>query len=567
MKIKSLAAAGAAVALVAVGLGVTLHTGTAAADSGAAYVQSSNAYADSGNGSISKQFGSPVHAGDLLVAAASFDTGNTQDATPSDTVGSVWHEAKFVNDSSVKQGLDVFYAVAAADGTDSVKVSFGTAVTYRYIAVSEYSGVNQVDAIVSNLGTGPAVTSGGVNAGVGELSVGAVMDTTDRTTILPGSGFAARETAGKSLGIEDKLSTATTFPEAKWSFAASHRYAAVQVVFSQGAGAPPVTDPPTTNPPVTDPPVTTPPVTDPPVTTPPVTTPPVTTPPVTTPPVTTPPPTTNPPTPSAFPDQNTCPDKTKPCSNVGHDTGYEPTGVVLHSCSGNLAANTTYDSCNFSGDVSIGGPNVHITRSLINGQVNGGGEVDQPGLLIQDTTIDCGCGSSGNLSPPAIFGGNFTLNRDNIYNVGHGVQIPDDNVVVENSWIHGHCCDASDAHLDTIISNGGASNVTIENNNLDGGPSGALTAAVGMLPDFGNLNNWTFDHNLLNTVGSYCAYTGDVPAKPHDATNIHWTNNHFGKKYSSKCGIYGPVYPGGTSSGFVWSGNVWDDTGATIPSP
>ena len=44
-------------------------------------------------------------------------------------------------------------------------------------------------------------------------------------------------------------------------------------------------------------------------------------------------------------------------------------------------------------------------------------------------------------------------------------------------------------------------------------------------------------------------------------------NNRFSQAYSAKSGHWGPVAYFTTSATNIWSGNVWDSTGATIASP
>lgn len=243
------------------------------------------------------------------------------------------------------------------------------------------------------------------------------------------------------------------------------------------------------------------------------------------------------------------------------NTGYEHTGVTLHSCSGTISAAGTYDSCTFSGGVTINANNVTITRSLINGQVKAG-DGTQTGLVINDTTINCNCGSTASTTPPAIAFSNFHLARDNIYNAGHGVQI-NDNAVVEDSYIHDLCCDNA-AHKDGVISNGGG-NATINHNTVECMVN-YCSAAIGLFGDFGPISHWNITNNLLNTAGGYCLYGGDsTSAKPYPtATYMVITGNHFGKKGYAKCGQYGPVAYFDNNTGNSWSGNVWDDTGAVI---
>lgn len=238
-----------------------------------------------------------------------------------------------------------------------------------------------------------------------------------------------------------------------------------------------------------------------------------------------------------------------------------PAGVVLHTCTSPITVAGTYDSCRWTGGLSIRTSGVTITRSEINGQTTG---VNQSlfGTTFTDVTIKCNCGSTNTTTPPAIAFSDFTLTRVNISGSGHGVQIVT-NVLVQDSFIHDLCC-SNGGHKDGIISNGGG-NTTIRHNNVECVPTGC-SAAFGLFGDFAPIANWTIDNNLFNTdQGGYCAYGGNGPTSKAypNATNVKFTNNHFGRKYNPKCGYYGPIaYNGGAGS--VWSGNVWDDTGLPV---
>ena len=137
------------------------------------------------------------------------------------------------------------------------------------------------------------------------------------------------------------------------------------------------------------------------------------------------------------------------------------------------------------------------------------------------------------------------------------------NVVVQDSWVHDLCCNNA-GHKDAVISNGGG-NSTVRHNTLECVPTNC-SAALGLFGDFAPIANWTIDRNLFNTgQGGYCVYGGHGPtSKPYpNASNVRFTDNHFGRKYNPKCGYYGPIAYGG-GSGHVWTGNVWDDTGLPV---
>jgi hypothetical protein len=244
-----------------------------------------------------------------------------------------------------------------------------------------------------------------------------------------------------------------------------------------------------------------------------------------------------------------------------------PAGVKLHKCATTITTRGTYNACQFDGGVTVKASNVKITRSLINGQVDAGsgGSGAQTGLIISDTTINCGCLADSTHTPSAIQESNYTLLRVNLYNSGHGAAVKS-NVVIQDSYIHGLGAN-TEAHKDGIYS-GDGTNVVIRHNNIEcnDGSQAGCTSAIGLLTDFGAISYYTIDHNLLNTVGSYCFYGSGGPQKRYSSHHITFTNNHFGRSIYAKCGYYGPVtYFDVNSIGNVWSGNVWDDTGATVP--
>jgi hypothetical protein len=246
-----------------------------------------------------------------------------------------------------------------------------------------------------------------------------------------------------------------------------------------------------------------------------------------------------------------------------------PAGTVLHSCPTTITASGTYDACLFAGDVSIRASNVTIKNSQINGSVDAqsGLAGQQSGLVIMDSTINCNCMSVGPTdTPTAIQESNYTLLRVNLYNSGHGAAVKN-NVTIQDSYIHG-LGGNTDAHKDGIFV-GDGTNVVIRHNSIEcnDGPVAGCTSAIGLLSDFGVISNFTIDHNLLNTNGSYCFYGGGGPQKPYAPNHITFTNNHFGRKDNLQCGFFGPVtYFDINAPGNVWSGNVWDDTGAAVPA-
>ena len=257
----------------------------------------------------------------------------------------------------------------------------------------------------------------------------------------------------------------------------------------------------------------------------------------------------------------------QPTGWPGPDNTGVPAGTVLHACPDTITTTGTYDACFITGGLTVKASNVTITRSLITGGVaTGSGDPgEQTGLVISDSTLDCGCLSQGsNDTPSGIMESNYTLLRVNLMHSGHGAAVKS-NVVIQDSWIH-DLGGNTEAHKDGIYV-GDGTNVVIRHNNIEcnDGPLAGCTSAIGLLTDFGNISYYTIDNNLLNTIGSYCLYAAGGPSKAYTTDHLTVTNNHFGRKDNPNCGYYGPVaYFDAGQPGMVWSGNVWDDTGALV---
>jgi hypothetical protein len=92
------------------------------------------------------------------------------------------------------------------------------------------------------------------------------------------------------------------------------------------------------------------------------------------------------------------------------------------------------------------------------------------------------------------------------------------------------------------------------------------TDAISLFQDFGLEANRLIDRNLV-AGGGYCLYGGGDGSFGL-TSNIKLTNNRFSRLYSPNCGYYGTLaHFDWNGPGNVWSGNVWDDSGATINNP
>jgi hypothetical protein len=288
------------------------------------------------------------------------------------------------------------------------------------------------------------------------------------------------------------------------------------------------------------PPATTTPPATPPTTTPPTTTPPTTTPPTTSPPTTTPAGTTPPPAGGAWPGPG--------------NTGV-PAGTKL-TASGPIRvdkANTVLANLDIHGQVDIHAANVTIRNSRITSDDYFGVQVVTGNVIIEDSEIT---GSEA----AAIAFDNWAAYRVNIHGVhADGVKFGS-HVVLQDSWLHDFA-PRPDSHADGGQLEAGVTDLTIRHNNINV-PGG--NAALFMSPDLGDGDGAgpvLIDHNLVGG-GGWTVYLTDGHGRHHQhgytVTDNHWLRN----------GGYGPLDLNEPRSMFVaWSGNVYDDNGASIPGP
>jgi hypothetical protein len=244
-------------------------------------------------------------------------------------------------------------------------------------------------------------------------------------------------------------------------------------------------------------------------------------------------------------------------------TGWQHTGVKLKDCATTVTkANSTLDGCRFAGGLTVQAGNVTVTRSRVEGRVQGTYLTDfsLSGLTLKDVEID-GSGSVDPNGQAAIGNDDYTCVRCDIHGTGRGANLGN-NVRIEDSYLHDFVY-VNGAHQTAIGSNGGQ-HFTIIHNNLVCN-SGGCSAALSLYGDFSAINDVLIQNNLLNTTGSYCTYGGSTDAKPYpQGTNIRYIGNLFGKKYGPKCGIYGPVATWAFYAGDVWNGNKWQDGSGEI---
>jgi hypothetical protein len=243
------------------------------------------------------------------------------------------------------------------------------------------------------------------------------------------------------------------------------------------------------------------------------------------------------------------------------NTGVRP-GTVLRQQYGDLRidkAGTVIDGIELSGCIAVAAADVTIKRSRIRGSCAEGTigpayRTTMSNVLIEDVEVD---GLNQSTSYSLIAGQNFTCRRCNLHGGGTGVRAGD-NVLVEDSWLHGNHV-GGDSH-NTAMSIHGGSNITIRHNVLqcDGGYN--CSSALSLYPRDGKIDHVLVEDNLFSG-GGYCVYGGvyrDTDGSKLAATSVRFHNNGFLANQWPRCGDLGPVaaweYP---VEGNEWSGNYW----------
>jgi hypothetical protein len=156
----------------------------------------------------------------------------------------------------------------------------------------------------------------------------------------------------------------------------------------------------------------------------------------------------------------------------------------------------------------------------------------------------------------------LVISGNNISDARSAVQLAAGQVT--RNYIHNPGYISGD-HTNGVIANGGTGQLTITGNTIliSLGQTDAIT--LDTLSVAGPVTHKTIENNLL-AGGSYAIYGGT--AFSHTTSTILIENNRFGRGFFPKGGQFGPAaYFDPTGTGNVWSGNVWDSTGATVPAP
>lgn len=238
--------------------GFSINSSTAATSSQATptHVQTATSiFFTSGATSTTASFASANTAGNLIVAAATWDETNSQNITCSDTKGNSYTTVLVKRDVSGTQDLGICYAANIASGSGNVvSVSYGASTVARKISIHEYSGVatsSPVDVFTSTIGTGATGANGYTSTAAtttqdGDLIFGAMFDDQSSPgTVTAGTSpltFAAHYTGSDGMLAEEAVQSTAGSVSASFTNTVAHTYLAVMVAFKRGLATNTLTD-------------------------------------------------------------------------------------------------------------------------------------------------------------------------------------------------------------------------------------------------------------------------------------------------------------------------------------
>jgi hypothetical protein len=261
-----------------------------------------------------------------------------------------------------------------------------------------------------------------------------------------------------------------------------------------------------------------------------------------------------------------------------------PAGTTLLSVPSQVSSGPGWSYNAADGDVVVTGAGtvlsgLSIPCSLV---------IDASNVTVKDVQVITGGTSAISLTHTTgvtienstISGLNATTGRVNeaiadTYGDSTGMTIKDNNIsafrigiqastgLIEGNYIHDPGYIAGD-HTNGIVALGTTQPMTIEDNtifnNLGQTDDLTLDASTAGAP----VANRTIEGNFF-AGGDYDIYGGNAGGSA--TSDLLIENNRFGQQYAATSGTFGPVaYYTATGTGNVWSGNIWDTTGATVAS-
>ena len=221
------------------------------------------------------------------------------------------------------------------------------------------------------------------------------------------------------------------------------------------------------------------------------------------------------------------------------------------------------DGLSFGADLSIDADNVTVKNCYMKAHVDNFGIAIRhaDNVTIQDSTLESDPGANRSLTLITdVYRDSQNIKIQRVNFIGSSGAASMDAGLLEDSYIHDLGYAPGD-HTNGFTTNNTNGPLIIRHNTILN--SYSQTDAISLFQDFGPQRDRLIDNNLV-AGGSYCIYGGsDGPS----SGDIRITNNHFSRMYFANCGEYGPIaHFNSGDPGNIWSGNIWDDTGATVPN-
>lgn len=226
------------------------------------------------------------------------------------------------------------------------------------------------------------------------------------------------------------------------------------------------------------------------------------------------------------------------------------------------ASGQTISGKDFHGYVKVTGSNITFKDCIFRGGTPNGNNAlldteAATNTIVEDSEVVP-------LHPAATIDGIWTTNtklyRVNIHGTVDGMKAGN-NTLVQDSWIHDTSWFANDpnqgggsTHNDGIQAFDGVSGLTLRHNTIDLSTAKDPNAA---LQD--SASNVTVDNNWLDGGGCILNFADHG----HSLPGLSVTNNRFGRHSAFQC----PILLSNLLSLAKNSGNVWADTGKPIPTP
>jgi len=180
---------------------INSYTGATTTTATPTFVQQASVAAAAAATSTALAFSSNNTLGNTIVVAVSWNTVSSLTPTCSDSQGNTYSAIVLETDDPDNSQSGICYATNIKAGANTVTVTFGASVTYRALAIQEYSGIattSPVDTYATYAATGTTATNAYTSTTAatttsGDLIFGYFVDETGSTaTATAGTGFTQR---------------------------------------------------------------------------------------------------------------------------------------------------------------------------------------------------------------------------------------------------------------------------------------------------------------------------------------------------------------------------------------